>query len=156
MIISNFAIAYGTENILNDGDRIYYLSGDTIYRMVSPETGKAEVVFTAPKETTVERYQISGLACGPADSLLFNLVTSHKNVTDFSKPLYRVTIAAFNLRSKEMQTLVDAGDTSVDFPSLSPDGSKMAMSASDAKLSRLSRKWTFRPLELDSRFSLSC
>ncbi len=119
---------------LKSGDIIYYLSNDKIYKIIMPNNKKAEVVFEAPKETEGERYQINALSCGPDNGLLFHLIHSPKHVTDFSKPLSRTTIVSYNLYSKELHTLVDLGEISVAFPELSPDGSKLAMSASSSKL----------------------
>src|SRR5574341_994493 len=114
-----FSFIHRREKPLNDGDIIYYLSNDRIYRIVMPNNKKADMVFESPKETKEERYHINGLTCGPDDTLLFHLVHSPKHVTDFSKPSYRITVVTYSLQSREFLTLVDLSDTSVEFPVLS-------------------------------------
>lgn len=126
-------VVLAKDNFTNNGDTIYYLSGDIIRMITLPDNKSATIVFEAPKETASESYQINGLSCGPNKTLAFNLVHSFKKVADYSKPIYRVTIESYSLVSKKLQTLVDEDETSVDFPSLSYDGTFLSMSASDTK-----------------------
>jgi len=120
--------SHAAENTKENADAIYYLSGNII-RMVSfPDKKKTTVVYEVPKRTANIQSEIHGMSCGPDNTLAFHLV-----VTDFSKSVSRTTIQTINPISKEVRTIVDEGETSVMFPSLSYDGSLLYMHAADSK-----------------------
>jgi Tol biopolymer transport system component len=125
----------GRETSMQDGDMIYYLSqaNDSIYRIIMPNSDKADLVFAPPKEQPGEKYEISGLTCGLYDTLLFHVTHTTGLVADFSNTKTKMTIAVYDLVSKKFRTFVDLGDTSTLFPIISPDGSKLAMSGVDGK-----------------------
>jgi hypothetical protein len=126
-ILFTAAEPYAKDKLAANGD-IYYLSGDTIRMVTLPDNSNTAVVFEVPENTASTQHEIHGLSCGPDKTLAFHLV-----VTDFTKSLSRVTIESVNPISKEVLTLVDEGETSVCFPSLSYDGSFLTMSSYDAK-----------------------
>lgn len=139
VIVIATTIAFGytneRENAVENNANIYYLSqgNDRIYRIIMPHNDKADLIFTPGKVQTGEKYEISGLTCGPDDTLLFHITHTTGLEADFSNTKTISTIALYDLVSKEFRTLVDLGDTSTFFPVLSPNGTKLAMSGLDNK-----------------------
>lgn len=117
-------------NMTND---LFYLCDSKIFKIVDEVKGKAELVYSPPKEQKGEKYQINGLSCGSDNELLFHMTHTTGLVPDYSNAKEKTVIVAYNLVSREVRSLIDIEGVSLTFPSLSPDKAKVAASAGDGK-----------------------
>jgi hypothetical protein len=66
------AESYAKDNLMSNGDTIYYLSGDAIRMITLPDNKNATVVFKVPKETASEKLLHQKLSLTFQQGLLSN------------------------------------------------------------------------------------
>lgn len=147
-IIALIMIKKSNANPLKDGDFIYYLTNNKIHRIVVPNNGHADTVFTAPDDKEGENNEIYWLSCGGNDTLIFHLTHNTGMTPDFTNYNSKTTVVTYNTLTKSIDNLVDEGKTSTAFPVISSDKSKLAMIGSDKE--HVSRFFIIRNIDSKS------
>jgi WD40 repeat protein len=114
------------------GDILFYLplTENKIYRVILPNNKQPDLIYAPIERQTNERIQINSLSCGPNNTLLFHM--RHIIEESSSTPRRETTnIVTYALKTKEIINLA-AGNSSMRFPVLSLDESKLAMSGGDS------------------------
>ena len=109
---------------------LYYLTGNQILKVVLPKNMEATTVYSVAAPQPDEQFEISRLSCGPEGKLVFQLTrTVGPSRSDPSVSVNQRTGAAtYDPHTGKLTHLVDLPDQYVFCPTLSADGSKLAVS----------------------------
>jgi len=114
---------------------LYYLTNDKIYKVVLPDQAKAELVYSPSEPNPGQQFQLNALRCSPDGTLVFQMA---------DLTMGKMIIVAYNSRTKALAPLVDLGHNPVKFPSLSVDGSQVAMAGRNSFIIKDLRKGTIQ------------